>query len=135
MRILIDHGADPTLLSNLGANIIHAAAESKIDSGLVTALKIWRRCSDQLNINQINIWGETAVHVAACLSASCVKLLLDAGADPCIRDDNGQVALHSAGLSARSVERSRVVSVLCRAEAGNHINVQDSMAGRLCLTS
>ncbi|RYP44901.1 hypothetical protein DL769_011491 [Monosporascus sp. CRB-8-3] len=125
MHILIDHGADPVLLSNLGANIIHAAVESKFDSGLVAALKIWKRCSDQMNINQVNIWGETAVHVASCLSASCVKLLLDAGADPSVQDENGQVALHFAGLSAQSTERLKVVSVLCNTKDTTHINIKD----------
>ncbi|KAI1748630.1 ankyrin repeat protein [Xylaria castorea] len=125
MYILIDYSADPVLLSNLGANIIHAAVESKFDSGLVAALKIWKRCSDQMNINQVNIWGETAVHVASCLSASCVKLLLDAGADPSTQDENGQVALHFAGLSAQSTERSKVASVLCNTKNTTHINIKD----------
>ncbi len=125
MHILIDNGADPVLLSNLGANIIHAAAESKFDSGLVAALEIWKRCSDQMNINQVNIWGETAVHVASCLSASCVKLLLDAGADPSVQDENGQVALHFAGLSSQSTERLQVASVLCSTEGATHINMKD----------
>ncbi|KAI0531921.1 ankyrin [Xylaria digitata] len=125
MHILIDHGADPVLVSNLGANIIHAAVESKFDSGLIAALKIWKRCPDQININQVNIWGETAVHVASCLSASCVKLLLDAGADPSVQDENGQVALHFAGLSAQSSERFKVVSVLCNTKDTRHINIKD----------
>ncbi|KAF2972708.1 hypothetical protein GQX73_g864 [Xylaria multiplex] len=125
MHILINHGADPVLISNLGANIIHAAVESKFDSGLIAALKIWRRCPDQININQVNIWGETAVHVASCLSASCVKLLLDAGADPSVQDENGQVALHFAGLSAQSSERFKVVSVLCNTKDTTHINIKD----------
>lgn len=125
MHILINHGADPVLLSNLGANIIHAAVESKFDKGLVAALKIWKRCSDQMNINQVNIWGETAVHVASCLSASCVGLLLDAGANPSVQDENGQVALHFAGLSAQCAERLKVVSVLCNTKDKAHINMKD----------
>ncbi|RYP89376.1 hypothetical protein DL770_004438 [Monosporascus sp. CRB-9-2] len=125
MRVLIEHGADALLLSNLGANIIHAAVESKADSGLVAALKIWRQCPNQLDINQVNIWGETALHVASCLSASCVKLLLDAGADPDIQDKSGQVALHFAGLSDQSSERPKVVSALCNSKDTTHINIQD----------
>ncbi|KAI1177125.1 ankyrin [Nemania sp. FL0916] len=125
MHILIDHGADPVLISNLGANIIHAAVESKVDSGLVAALNIWKRCSNQMNINQVNVWGETAVHVASTLSASCVKMLLDAGADPNVQDENGQVALHFAGLSAQSAERLKVATVLCDTKDTTHLNIQD----------
>lgn len=125
MHILIDHGADPVLLSNLGANIVHAAVESRFDKGLVAALEIWKRCSDQININQVNIWGETAVHVASCLSASCVEMLLDAGADPRVQDENGQVALHFAGLSSQSTERLKVTSVLCNTVDSSHINIKD----------
>ncbi|KAI0976565.1 ankyrin [Xylaria arbuscula] len=125
MHILIDHGADPVLISNLGANIIHAAVESKVDSGLVAALSIWKQCSNQININQVNIWGETAVHVASCLSASCVKMLLDAGADPNVQDENGQVALHFAGLSAQSVERPKIVAVLCNTKETAQLNIKD----------
>jgi ankyrin repeat protein len=125
MGILMAHGADPILLSNLGGNIIHAAVESQFDSGLVAALKIWKRCSDQMSINQVNIWGETAVHVASCLSASCVRLLLDAGADPAVQEENGQVALHFAGLSAQSTERLQVALTLCNTEDKAHINTKD----------
>ncbi|KAH8901506.1 ankyrin [Thozetella sp. PMI_491] len=125
MRILVERGADPLLVSNLGANIIHAAAESKLDSGLAAVLKIWSRCPDKLDINQTNIWGETAVHITSRLSASCVKLLLDAGADPTIQDENGQTALHFAGLSAQSTERLKIVSVLCDKHDARCINIQD----------
>lgn len=126
MHILMNYGADPTLLSNLGGNIIHAAVESKFDDGLVAALKIWEQCPNQMNINRVNFWGETAVHVASCLSASCVKLLLDAGADPNVQEENGQVALHFAGLSAQNAERVKIVSVLCNTQDTTHINLRDS---------
>ncbi|KAI1375398.1 ankyrin repeat protein [Hypoxylon crocopeplum] len=125
MRALIEHGADPLLLSNLGANILHAAAESKIDRGLRGALKIWKHCSDRLNINQTNKWAETPLHVASWCSAACVKLLLEAGADPGPQEENGQVPLHCAGLSEQSPDRREIVTLLCNTENNAHINTRD----------
>lgn len=124
MKILIDHGADPFLLSNLDANILHAAVESKTLSGLVGALEIWKRDPQQLNINQVNRWAETPLLMAARESVECVRLLLEAGADPNILQEDQQVALHSAGLSARGTVRQEIVALLCGKE-GPHINAQD----------
>lgn len=125
MKILVEHGADPLLLSNLDANILHAAAESKINRGLAGALDIWKRCPDQLNINQANKWAETPLHLAAWSTAACVKLLLEAGAEPDVRQEDGQVPLHCAGLSGRGPDRREIVSLLCSAKSKNHINSQD----------
>ena len=126
MKVLVEHGANPFLLSNLDANILHAAAESKTDYGLVGALEIWKRCPNQLNINQTNRWAETPLHVAAWCSAACVKLLLEAGASPSIRQEDGQVPLHCAGLSGKGPDRRDIVFLLCSTESREHINIQDA---------
>lgn len=125
MKVLVAHGADPTILSNLNANILHAASESKTNLGLVGALEVWKRCSDHLNINQVNRWVETPLHVASWSSAACVRVLLEAGADPGPREENGQVPLHCAGLSERSPDRREIVSLLCATDSREHINTQD----------
>lgn len=125
MKILIDHGANPFLLSNLDANILHAAAESKALNGLAEALDIWRRNPRQLNINQANRWGETPLHVASWGSFACVSLLLQAGADRNARQEDGQVPLHCAGLSERGELRRDIVALLCAGDGGPHINAQD----------
>ena len=125
MKILMDHGADPFILSNLDANIIHAAAESKALNGLLGALEIWKRHPQRLNINQANRWAETPLHVAAWGSVECVRLLLEAGADPDVRQEDQQVPLHCAGLSTRGNIRREVVALLCGGENGSHINAQD----------
>ena len=125
MKILMDHGADPFILSNLNANIIHAAAESKALNGLVGALEIWKRYPARLNINQANRWAESPLHVAAWGSVECVRLLLQAGADRNVRQEDQQVPLHCAGLSMRGVIRREIVTLLCSGESGQHINAQD----------
>ena len=121
----MDHGADPFILSNLDANILHAAAESKALNGLATALGIWQRNPQRLNINQANRWAETPLHVAAWGSLECVRLLLEAGADRNVRQEDQQVPLHCAGLSTRGEARRGIVALLCGGESGPHINAQD----------
>ena len=125
MKTLMDHGADPFILSNLNANIIHAAAESKALNGLVGALEIWKRYPHRLNINQANRWAETPLHVAAWGSVECVRLLLEAGADRNVRQEDQQVPLHCAGLSTRGDIRREIVALLCSGESEQHINAQD----------
>ncbi len=124
MQVLVRHGADPFILSNLDANILHAAAESKSTSGLDGALEIWRRYPQQLDINQANRWAETPLHVAAWGSQNAVQKLLEAGADRNVRQEDGQVPLHCAGLSEHSRVRRVIVALLC-GETGPHINAQD----------
>ena len=125
MKVLVDHGANPFELSNLDANILHAAAESKTLKGLAGALEIWKRYPEQLNIDQANRWAETPLHVAAWGSARCVSLLLEAGADRNVRQEDGQVPLHCAGLSTRGAMRQEIVTLLCTGEDKRHINTQD----------
>ena len=125
MKVLMDHGADPFILSNLDANILHAAAESKTTNGLAAALEIWKRYPKQLNINQANRWLETPLHVASWGSVGCVKLLLETGADRNVRQEDQQVPLHCAGLSSRGDVRREIVALLCSGEAELDIDAQD----------
>ncbi|KAL8941076.1 MAG: hypothetical protein Q9211_001978, partial [Gyalolechia sp. 1 TL-2023] len=126
MKILVDHGADPFILSNLDANIIHAAAESVAVDGLVVALDIWKRHPQRLNINQSNRWGETPLHVAAWGSVECVRHLLAAGADRDVRQEDQQVPLHCAGLSTRGEIRQEIVRLLCAGGSASQVNAQDA---------
>ncbi|KAF9766624.1 hypothetical protein IL306_000947 [Fusarium sp. DS 682] len=125
MNILISHGANPLLCSNLDANILHAAVESKLDKGIAGALDLWRQFSDHLDINSTNRWIETPLHVACWTSAACVKPLLEAGADPGLQEENGLVALHCLGLSGLGDSRREIVSLLCSSPRNSHINTQD----------
>ncbi|KAF7136756.1 hypothetical protein CNMCM5793_006225 [Aspergillus hiratsukae] len=128
MRILVEHGADPFIQSNLNANIIHAAVESNALQSLAYALNISRCYPEKLNINQPNVWGESPLMMAAqgCL-VDCVRLLLVEGADRAVRQENQQVALHYAGLSSRGESRRQTVALLCQKSERDqsHLNAQD----------
>lgn len=125
MSVLVRHGADPFIQSNLNANIIHAAVESNALLSLAYALEISRSSPRRLDIDQANVWGESPLMMAAQGSlVDCVRLLLEAGADCNVRQENGQVALHYAGLSTSGEARRETVALLCAGE-GEHINTQD----------
>ncbi|KAL9127409.1 MAG: hypothetical protein Q9217_003705 [Psora testacea] len=126
IKTLINHGADPFILSNLDANILHAAAESKTLGGLDDALDIWKRYPDRLNINQPNVWGEAPLHVAAWGSAQNVQKLVEAGADRNVRQQDDQVPLHCTGMTARGKVRRQIIDLLCTGENSDHINAQDT---------
>ena len=126
IKILMEHGADPFILSNLNTNILHAAAESKVLGGLGDALDIWRRYPDKLNINQPNQWGESPLHVAAWGSVENVRLLLEAGADRNFRQEDGQVPLHCTGMTARGQVRRQIIDLFCTEGESEHINAQDN---------
>jgi ankyrin repeat protein len=128
MKVLIQNGADPFIQSNLNANILHAAVESNALQSLSYAIDICKRYPERLDINQPNVWGESPLHMAAqgCL-VDCVRLLLEAGADRTIRQENQQVTLHYAGLSTRGRARRDTVALLCgdHADPPDHVNAQD----------
>ena len=126
MKILMSHGANPFILSNLDFNILHAAAESKVLSGLEDALNIWKRYPDRLNINQRNRWGESPLHVAAWGSVQNVKLLVEAGADRNARQEDGRVPLHYTGMTAKGKARRQIIELLCAGDESDQINAQDT---------
>lgn len=108
----MDHGANPFILSNLDANILHAAAESKTISGLDGALDIWKDYPQEMDINQANRWAETPLRFAAWGSVGCVRKLLEARANRGVRQEDQQVPLRCAGLSWRGEVRREIVALL-----------------------
>lgn len=126
VQVLINHGADPFVLSNLQANILHTAAESKAVGVIDEALRLHKRFPEQLDINKPNHWGETPLHVASWGALDCVKKLLDAGADRQIQQEDGQVALHFCALSERGDTRRKIASLLTGGDSSSSINIQDT---------
>jgi len=105
--------ADIFMLSPMGRNSLHIAAESKRPDVLSHVLTLWEHSKEKLDINLADRWKETPLHVAASGSSACVKLLLDKGADPTARQENQQVPLHYLSLCPKTNERIKILDLLC----------------------
>ena len=125
MKTLIARGANPFLITGMGRNVLHQAAESKRGAVMEYVLTIPEDAYEGwFDINRQDQWGETPLHIAAAGSAVCVELLLRGGAKRDIRQkEDFCVPLHMARL-AKGDEKIRVVDVLS-ADEGAHINSLD----------
>ena len=68
-----------------------------------------------LSTNQIDPLGRSALHY--CASCSCypsIKLLLDLGTDPSVKDINGQTALHRLGFEPKCPGFEKALDMLLR---------------------
>lgn len=129
---LLRLGLDLDTGNNLGRTALHTLSAAKFcrdgsqslatRSGTLGVLEfVCTKCSD---INQRDIYGLTALHLASIVSESVTKKLLDAGADPHRKTNDGLTALH---LAARA-RQSNVVGLLlqfCKTKSPNCIDVQD----------
>jgi len=81
-------GADPLILGNNGSSILHLAAEKGNLSVISFALRF-------CDVNLRNEDGKTPLHwgVTGEASIDAFQLLLDAGADPDIRDNNNKTVI------------------------------------------
>lgn len=94
--------------SNAIYSILEAAGAGK--AGIIEA-----RIKEGCNVNQIDEWGNTALHLAARAgSAECVKLLLKAGADAMIPDAEGKLA--SQVTSSRKISKMLKNAMAAREE-------------------
>ena len=125
MKTLIARGANPFLITGMGRNALHQAAESKRAAIMEYVLQIRKDAHEGwFDINRQDQWGETPLHTAAPGSAACVELLLRKGAKRDIRqEEDFCVPLHLASL-AKGDEKIGVVDVLS-ADRGAHINSLD----------
>lgn len=104
IRILLDHGADPTAADLRGNTPLHYAAA--FNSYLATK-KLLQKESEALNINAYNSRGKAPIHLAAApdsframprpfVPALALEVLLRAHANPMARDAEGNNPLHLA---------------------------------------
>jgi ankyrin repeat protein len=126
MDILINNDADPFTLSEKKRNGIHLAAESRYPEIMASVLSIPRGPNGEwYDINLGDFWEETPLHVAASGSATCVRMLLENGADRAAQQEDGKVPLHYAALvGGNECVKVDIVDQLS-ADLGPHINCAD----------
>ncbi len=90
IRLLIQQGADPFAENRDGASPTSLALRSGPTA--------WKAFFTTDNVNNQNNLGRTALHLAVLTGApaAAIKMLLSLGADPSIRDKNGQTPLDLA---------------------------------------
>ncbi len=105
MRLLLEHGADPSLRQKNGTTALMLAAglgrglgvfagDYASDAQMLEAVRVL--LARHVDVNAVNENGQTAVHFAALSMDPVVRLLAESGADLSIKDKNGRTALDFA---------------------------------------
>ncbi|KAF5514408.1 Ankyrin-2 [Colletotrichum fructicola] len=118
VQLLVRKGADIRARDNKGCNVLHKLlpAEGKT----LEAVRYFVSQAPEI-VNQVSEEGIAPLHLATSLSE--VRLLLDAGAHPSIRDDRGQTALYLA--VSRLKENTDVIDALFDAGSNPHSSAKD----------
>jgi uncharacterized protein len=105
MRLLLEHGADPTLVqknhttalmlaAGLGRGLGVFAKDYATEAQMIEGLKVL--LDQHVDVNAVNDIGQTALHFAALNSDTTVKLLAEHGAELDIKDKQGRTPLDFA---------------------------------------
>lgn len=110
-KVLLAHGADITATDDYGRMPVHAAAFSYQGTDILALL-----IDQGADVNAVSNFGETPLHLAARYGqAAHVKMLLEHGAKPGIKDNEGKTPMDHA--SARTNGGEEIVKVLKKASA------------------
>ena len=111
-KLLLEHGADVHLANNKGNTPLIRAAMASGDTGLEATEVL---LAAGAKVDHQDKEGTTALHFAClCSNVEVVKLLLERGADPLLKNELGRDAMAFAGFAAKKDE---VMAVL-RARMG-----------------
>mmetsp|Transcript_10038 Transcript_10038/g.22886 ORF Transcript_10038/g.22886 Transcript_10038/m.22886 type:complete len:631 (-) Transcript_10038:13-1905(-) len=100
MSILVDAGANPSATNRWGATPLHFAAFAGQLESMEMLLQGFR-CS----VNAVDLVGSSPLHFAALAGRLApVRLLVEAGADVFLKDEDGDTPLDNAEHSARTTK-------------------------------
>eukprot|EP00042_Codosiga_hollandica_P055406 m.775054 g.775054 ORF g.775054 m.775054 type:complete len:361 (+) comp59107_c0_seq49:879-1961(+) len=119
-EMLREAGANTLLQGNLGWLPLHVACNEEHEEMLrhLLGLHVHRQLIDSLDDT-----GESPLVVAIrARSLSCIHLLLDAGADPCLVSKDGRTSLHHAAFMTKTQVFIRLLEV-----GSASMNAQDEL--------
>lgn len=104
VKILLDHQADPLVVDVEGNSPLHYAASF---NAIHSINKLLDKAGQFIKLNSVNSSGKAAIHLASApdsyqavsksvVPAMALEALLHHHADPLLRDDDGNNALHLA---------------------------------------
>ncbi|XP_046452784.1 putative ankyrin repeat protein RF_0381 [Daphnia pulex] len=92
---LLENGANPTIYDKEGLSPLHVAVGERDGNEIIDLLL----AHDKVNVDDVNEFGETALHAAAYASnVIAVKRLIEKGANPNLFDKDDLSPLHVAAL-------------------------------------
>jgi ankyrin repeat protein len=115
MRVLISHGADPTLTQKNGTTALMLAAggldDARREADTLAAVDFCLQ--NGVAINASNSAGDTALHKAAETGAhGVIRLLAERGAALDVKNTRGHTPLDVARQSGREGDRAATVALL-----------------------
>ena len=125
-RVLLDHGANSKLETKGGETALHIVSQGEHDSeehGVGIARLLLEHGVD---VRSLNKYHTTALHFAAFNGRlEIVRLLLDSGADPNAKNEQGRIPLHSVSLGKQKSQEHGAGIARLLLERGVDVNAQD----------
>ena len=123
---LITAGADCEVKDNDGCRPIHTAAWAAFEGDPKTLTLLLEK---QVELEPVSNTGNTPLHFAASSSDTCVRLLLEAGANPLIKNNDGLTARQygekkgfGGTMKRKQVFYFYTTSIFNTVRQSNHIN-------------
>ena len=138
MRLLVEHGADPSVKSGIGSTALMLAAGAEVahpteDSGTfedsLAAVKVALELGN--DVNAVNDHGNTALHNAAFIGAlNVIEFLVDNGATLDVKNQKDMTPLDRAHIDYHAGQISVILGYL--GSSGKKIGQFGNMHGMAC---